>query len=866
MEKVGWISRRPDKQPGSRFIAHVAGCLGIAGLLMMAGTAVAQNPTPTGEVATPAQMTTPEGYTGHHTVDLGGRMTNLSGSDAMYATLVNMRSGPRVLGESFEMRALPNKKDGFVDHLKAFGSGFGGDPYIFAKLDASKGKSYVFSGLFRRDRQYSDYDLLGNPNIATGRSIPIGPSNAPTGSVAWPQVMHSSMMFNTVRRMTDTNLTIFPLATLSYRVGYSRNTFEGPSLSPSYSIFKYDALLQQYQLHASDDYLAAVDWKPVEGTTLTVEEQWNHYKNDSYYTLDPNGFMVQESDGRKAYLGNWDSQTAYGIGACNTNSMGTGYTSSTVYTILSPAQTSGGLPVINPACAVVTSYTRRQPTSITTPTTIFRFQSSSLKNVTMNGNIRYTQGTMRMPNYYEDVQGLNGNLREQTYVGGYGRAHRAVVAADYGINWKANDTVTLSDQVSYSDARQPGYSNIPAPLTLGTPKTAGNQTINYSGPLTPGTGTLPHGIDGVLKYGYFGQMFFNNNLTVSWDPNAKTALSLTYRYGSHKIGQGVPHVGRVDQSQDPYAGEVDITENGGIFRGAYRVTSNWNINGSVEALFYDNVLTPVAPRQSYQYRIRTQYKPKQWATLTGAFNDRERHNNTNNNAADVAAGDVTYYGPIKHEDHNRVASFGAVLAPNETIALDLNYAYSSVYTATNICFASGAAAGLPGAATLTANGAPNVCPGIFARGSTTQLVDFYARDFEDAPTQSGSFALMVKPTDAVHADFGYRISSVNGTRLYSDARDVAGTLMSKYQTPFFKVAWTIHPGLIWNAEYNYYRYSEDGPSGAQYCSLTVSTTASVVPCASLTQYPTGLTEGKSGLTAPREFRANNVTLGIHYEF
>jgi hypothetical protein len=64
---------------------------------------------------------------------------------------------------------------------QAFGSGFGGDPNNFAKLDFSKGKIYEFSGMFRRDRQYFDYDLLGNPNIPSGQSIPIGPANAPTG-------------------------------------------------------------------------------------------------------------------------------------------------------------------------------------------------------------------------------------------------------------------------------------------------------------------------------------------------------------------------------------------------------------------------------------------------------------------------------------------------------------------------------------------------------------------------------------------------------------------------------------------------------------------------------------------------------------
>ena len=116
------------------------------------------------------------------------------------------------------MHALPGNKNTLVDDLSAFGTGFGGDPNIMAKLDASKGKVYEFSGMFRRGRLYSNYDLLANPNIPSGLSIPIGPSNAPTGTLAWPQVNNSPVMFNTVRRMTDTNLTLRPLDEFTYPV------------------------------------------------------------------------------------------------------------------------------------------------------------------------------------------------------------------------------------------------------------------------------------------------------------------------------------------------------------------------------------------------------------------------------------------------------------------------------------------------------------------------------------------------------------------------------------------------------------------------------------------------------------------------
>ena len=62
--------------------------------------------------------------------------------------------------------------------------------------------------------------------------MPIGPADSPTGSVAWPQVLNSPVMFNTVRRMTDVDLTILPLSKITFRFGYSKVTMEGPALSP----------------------------------------------------------------------------------------------------------------------------------------------------------------------------------------------------------------------------------------------------------------------------------------------------------------------------------------------------------------------------------------------------------------------------------------------------------------------------------------------------------------------------------------------------------------------------------------------------------------------------------------------------------
>jgi hypothetical protein len=356
---------------------------------------------------------------------------------------------------------------------------------------------------------------------------------------------------------------------------------------------------------------------------------------------------------------------------------------------------------------------------------------------------------------------------------------------------------------------------------------------------------------------YFGQKFFTNNLTGSWEVNARTTLSITYRYRTHSIVQGA--------ATGASSSVITINESGIILNAAMRPMRNWSINGTVEALYADNAFTPVGPRQTRHYRVHTMYRPKPWVTVSGAFNDLERHNNTSN------TGTALIDGPLNHIDYSRVGSLGADLSPNEHYGLDFNYAYSDVYTATNICYlngspTSGANTFLPGA---VASATATLCPGVFARGSTTVLSSWSGRDFSDAPTQYLSAAVTLSPNDKVHSSIGYRISDVNGTRFFTDARDVNGSLVSKYQSPFLNVAWTVRRGWIWKAEYNYFGYGEGGPSGSPYCSTATSVAgeASIVPCDSATLTgPTGLTEPSSGLTAARNFHANSLTLAMHYEF
>lgn len=886
MKNNGCFSQLHQLAAAAR-MGRAAGALVAALAIAVAGPAVAQDTNPTAP-APESRITVPEGYTLHHAIDVGGRITNQMGSGAMYDTLVNLQSGPRIQGESFELKAIPQEgRTTLVDDLSAFSTGLGGDPYNFTKLDFSKGKVYEFSGTFRRDRQYMDYNLLGNPSIPAGLSIPINGSTTPE---AWQQYGDSTFLYNTVRRMTDTNLTLLPLSKVTFHVEYSQGIFQGPSLAPSgYSVGGQEIILENFQRNSTDDFTAAVDWKPVRNTKLTFEEQIDHYKNNSYFTLAPQFLTVQESDGTKAQLlASYTSFLPYGY---NSSGNFVPYAASTVKgalaasgvcnaSITNAAQlltaNANGLPIIDPSCNVITSYLRSAPTRVIFPTEMFRLQST-INKVSMNGDVRYTNANMNMPAYYEAFQGLDGADRELAE-SGFGNAKRQVMAADYGIVWQVASKVNLEEQVSFSNTHQPGIAGMVSGTTVAVPTTAGQETINYTGLTTTQTAAGSSPPDGPseggpsiggTQAGYFGQRFATNNLTVSWDATPRTTFALTWRYQDHLIseGQGTAAHNIPLTANDTTSGEVTIHENGGVFSAGLRPSANWELNGSLEAAYNDSAFTPMGFRQLRHYRVHTIYRVKPWATVSGAFNDLERHNNTNNNE-NFAGNTTAYFGPLNHVDHARIVSLGTELYPNEHYGLDLSYSYDDVYTSENICF--------QGAATLMPGGA--VAPGAAtqsgvlcgpASGTHGLAVLYLQRQFADAPTEFGSASIALSPNTKLRYNLGYRVSAVNGSRSFSDARDVNGSIVSTYQTPFVSAAWTMHPGLVWKGEYNYYGYGEGGPSGAQYCNANAAlvsgaTSAPSVLCSSVAN--TAISGPAYGDTTPRNFHANNVLLGFHYEF
>src|SRR5271154_4913997 len=367
---------------------------------------------------TPAPATAPDappspgdnvryGYVIHQSIDLGGHITENSGSSAMYDTLVNIQSGPRILDSTFQMFAVNPAHALLFDRLTSSSFGYGGDPYNVTRLNFSKGRIYDFSSSFRRDRQYFDYDLLANPLI-------------PPASNPYVPVLSSPHLFNTVRRMTDVNLKVMPLSKISPHFGYFQNINQGPTFSSIH--LGTDALLTQNWRVSTDVWNGGIDWKPLTRTTVSFDEYITHYKGNTNWQL--TGLNYTLSNGQPVSGGInisnlWNSPCA------------------------APFQPDG---TYNPTCNAYLSYTRYAPTRTLFPSEQFHFQSSSIPNVTMNGRVLYMDTTSNLKNYYENFNGLESRTNTRaSVVTGSAAARRINVNADYGVTWQVTPTISVND-------------------------------------------------------------------------------------------------------------------------------------------------------------------------------------------------------------------------------------------------------------------------------------------------------------------------------------------------------------------------------------------------------------------------------------
>ncbi|HEX3473171.1 MAG TPA: hypothetical protein VHT28_18470 [Silvibacterium sp.] len=671
--------------------------------------------------------------------DLGGHIVEHSGSDPMYATLVNIQSGPRILNNFLQMRAVDPAHAIVFDRLSSSSFGYGGDPYNVTNLNFSKGRIYDFYGSFRRNRQYFDYNLLANPLI-------------PPESTPFVPILSSPHLFNTVRRMTDVNIKLAPLSIVSPHFGYFQNVNQGPTNSTLH--VGADALLTQNWRVSTDVWNGGIDWKPLARTTISYDQFFTHYKGNTSWQL--TGLDYKLSDGTPVSLGInlssvWNTPCA------------------------APFNPDG---TVNPTCNGFLAYSRSAPTRTLFPSEQFHFQSSSIPNVTMNGRVLYMGTTSNLINYNEYFNGLNSRPQDRaTETTGSAAARRINVNVDYGITWQVTPTISLNDVFDFWSFRQPATNLFTETSFAGTSMLA-----------PPGAATTTTTSD----YQALNQNTKINTLYVAWDAAPRARVSLGYLYSNRRI-------------TDAGGDNIPIHSYGALFGLALRPTSEWRINFNVDAIYADNSFTRISPRATQHYRLRTSYNPHPWLSLAGTINILEDRNNVQT---------------VHHLAHDRDFSFAAMINPNEKWGIDLNYAYNSIFSRTDMCYTS-----TPPVEGAQAQPSPPVCQ---QAGLPLQTNGYY-----NQPTQYGSIGFVFNPVKRLHTAAGYRMSAVNGQAPPINIRQVPGSLQSQYQIPYANLAFDLNPNWSWKADYNYYSYGEGTPIGP---------------------------------TLPRSFRGNVYTLGVRYAF
>src|SRR5579863_6591050 len=326
------------------------------------------------------------GYTIHQSVDLGYRYTSLDGSGAMYDTLVNLQSGPRLLDQTLSMQSQ-DQPGTLFDNLYLNSVGWGGDPNNYLRLRVDKNKWYNFQASFRRDQNFFDYDLLSNPLNPTTSS-----PNAP--------VLNSPSEFATTRRMSDVDLTLLPQSRLSFRLGYSHNNMTGPSFTSLHT--GTDALLSQPWNTTVNDYRMGADVRVLPGTVLSYDEDLDYYKGDNSQQLSP--FEQALLPG--------GSSVELGLPIDTKDRLPCAVPSGQTSLI------NGSGVLTNLACNGYFDYSRVQPVRTSTPTERATLRSNSLSWLDLTAAYSYSSSDMTAP-LNEFFNGLESRtfLRQYTITG-----------------------------------------------------------------------------------------------------------------------------------------------------------------------------------------------------------------------------------------------------------------------------------------------------------------------------------------------------------------------------------------------------------------------------------------------------------------
>ncbi len=699
------------------------------------------------------------GYETHFAVEFGGRSLTSTGNSDVYATFVNLQPGVRLFDQSVELHSINH--DGLLfDDFTESSFGIGGDPNELVQLRASKHRWYEFSGSWRRDINFWDYNLLGNP------------LNPPS---VFPFVVNvSPALLDLSRKMLDLNLTLFPQSTIQLVMGYSRYSNAGPSFTTIHE--GTEAELFQPWNDISDSYHLGIFWHPAERTRINYDQFYTHDRSSPSAYL--NSFPYQLANGMAVNLG------------------------------ISSAPCSGSTfvgPYVSPTCNLFTGYSDTAPYYTNIPTEQLAFETNYLRRLHLTGRVSYTGAQTHLPSSAEIYNGFTSRDHTvQSVQTGSGSVEEITTSADLGVTYDVTEGLSVNDQFRWYDYRIPSGAAFLMNSLFATNALALANTFSpascpppYTSPACPQhVAASGPDITNTFYSMFQAQNQKRNTFTMDYDLSAKVTVYAGYRFerqdivvdgttttlstyfptlvtraGCTLVINGVCHSSAVAIS----AAAVQINNHAAIAGISARPIQGLRLNGDVEIHYADNVFTNIMPRHMQLYRGKAIYTAGRWLTLTATTRIQ--------NMRDLAYG-------LGNLQHNRSASISAVFMPSSRFGLDANYTYNNLFTNLNICFVE---TPVPAFAATT-----SLCPTGFLTGLS------YYRDVD----HFASASVLAKPVPRISLAAGYSVTSTTGSNLILNPLAPLGPVAINYHLPSASMAIDLAKHLTFKAGWNLYDYLE----------------------------------------------------------
>jgi hypothetical protein len=752
--------------------------------------------------------------------EFGGQIVGVGGSGAMYDTLVNLQTGPRLLEQDLNMRSL-NHEGTIFDRLSMYSFGYGGNPNQVTRLNMSKDKWYDFGFIYRYDQNVWDYNLLANPLNPVNNVVNI--DNSP----------HT---FLTRRNMQTYDATLFPESRFRLRLGFDWMSNQGPSYSSVHE--GTDAMLTQNFRVSSATYRFGADYKLFKNTSFSYDQSFVTFKNNTWYL---------------------DQSQYWSLSNGSLVDIGLPYNPSASQPCSKPFQGA----FYNPTCVGYYSYQRTGPMRSFFPTGKISFQTHDIEKLNFTASYAYSGGYAEINNFDELYNGLTTRTNERmTNDSGPSHVKRVVTDAEVGATYQFTEKLSFSDTFRWWNSRAPGYWDSTSSSCFpngATSLLSGIGIFNSSAApvsICAGGSGIPVHLSGspadltispLYRYEFLDFAF--NTATLNYNFNPHVGGYLGFRYGNRQdrtndnanvtdaaieyfypnmASRGAPCTQMLPDGTcivlTPFTDSQDyyqIQNYSGLFGVWVRPIDNLRLNGDVEIMTASGangvLFTRIEPRNLQSYKVRGRYNPHPWLLVSGTLNWTEYRNSGPDTDGSIMA---------DNRSHNRYVGFDVTLNPKSLYTFDIGYNYNNVYSATNVCLNLGTKSTSADPCFADSNGSNTFGNWRYKNNVNTFYFNAIVR-----PTPWLAFQGGLNLVDSGGQDPIYL--PVTNTFTVANVLQPPGSLDSLYWRPSASIAASFKKNWEAKGGYGYYDYNE---------------------------------RGFTGPVAPRDFHANVGTVSVKYVF